>query len=62
MWMVRFALLLCLISLVVWGFTKSFVITEGVMAPLLLIALAATIIRTEMALVKYADQIESGHA
>ncbi len=62
MWMVRFALMLCLLSIIVWGFTYSFVTTELIMIPFLLIVLVATIIRTEMALVKYADSIESGHA
>lgn len=62
MWTVRFALMLCLLSMVVWGFTHSFDTTEMIMIPLMLIALVATIIRTEMALVKYADKIDSGRA
>lgn len=62
MWMSRFSLMLCILSLIVWGFTYSFTTTEMIMAPLLVIVLVATIVRTEMALVKYADQIESGHS
>jgi uncharacterized membrane protein len=62
MWMVRFALMLCLLAMVVWGFTYSFATTELIMIPFLFIALVATVIRTEMALVKYADKIESGQA
>ena len=62
MWMVRFSLILCLLSMCVWEYTASYKTTETIMLPLLIIAIIATIIRTEKALVKYADKIESGNA
>lgn len=62
MWMVRLGLIICLLALVVSGYSRSYETSEIVALPMIILALIASIIRTERALVKYADKIESGHA
>ncbi|HCP92597.1 MAG TPA: SdpI/YhfL protein family [Bacteroidetes bacterium] len=60
MWLVRLSLLLSIISIAIFAYNDSFKTTESIALPFIIVALVVVIVRTERALVKYADKIERG--
>jgi hypothetical protein len=51
---------LSIISIAIFAYNDSFKTTESIALPFIIVALVVVIVRTERALVKYADKIERG--
>jgi uncharacterized membrane protein len=59
MWLVRVALGATILSLALSGYFDSYIVTEQIMAPIVVLGLVFVIVKTEQALKKYADRIDS---
>lgn len=59
MWIVRIALSATILSLALSGYLNSYMLTEQIMVPVIILGLLFVIIKTERALKKYADRIDT---
>lgn len=57
MWMVRLSLMLCMIAMGFMAYNQSLATTERIMIPFVIGLVITLIIRTERALIKYADKL-----